>query len=414
MSMLGSVKMESGQLKILLSSFAAISGVGLLSYAALPFLVGATMVSLNLDEANVGLIYSLEFLAAAISSLVVAPGIGKFNRQNIALFGAAIVILGNFSSALWANFEFLLIVRPVTGIGAGLALACGNATIANAQHPDKIAGMMNLLFAGLLLLLMLLLPLLIEPWGIQGVFLGLAVVTLVFLVLLLQMPQRSITTGIDPVGANRSGMLSAAGIAIFAVFFMFTLRDSMAWAFAERIGIEVGYTTAEVGGLLSLQAFIGLLGPTLAALVGFKYGVKLPLLSGVLFAGLTSYAIFLSVETPYLFEVPLLVWTAGYFFTISYLTAYAATLDLDGRIVAASGSAMVLGVAVGPVFSGNLITYGGYAMGAWATLVLVAAMMAATMFSLKMSRQSEARLVDIRSIHGVSRVTDRPENSRGA
>ncbi len=390
MKYLNKIKLESGQRSILLSSFAAISGVGLLSYAALPFLIGTTMVSLNLNEASVGLIYSLEFLATALSSLIVAPKIGKIKRKNLALIGASIVVLGNLASAWWCSYEFLLVIRPLTGIGAGLALACGNATISNAKHPAKIAGMMNVLFAGMLLLLMLFLPLLIVPWGIQGVFLGLVAVTLIFLVMLMQMPQRAITNhvALNSTKTNNNMVFSIAGIAIFAVFFMYTLRDSMAWGFVERIGIEVGYTTSEMGGLLSLQAFIGLLGPMIVALIGFKFGVKLPLLFGLAFAGLTTFAIFLSVNTSSLFEVAVLFFSGSYFFGISYLTAYAATLDLDGRIVAASGSAMVFGVAVGPALSGYLINNGGYAMGAWATLALVVLMVIVAIISIKWGLRS--------------------------
>ena len=345
------------------------------------------MVSLNLNEASVGLLYSLEFITAALSSFIVAPKIGKIKRKNLAFIGAFIVILGNIISVWWSNYEFLLVIRPLTGIGAGLALACGNATIANAKHPDKVAGMMNVLFAAMLLLLMLLLPLLSVSLGMQGVFLGLAAVTLIFLIMLIQMPQRAITSdsAISSTKTNNTVVFSIAGIAIFAVFFMFTLRDSMAWGFAERIGIAVGYTTTEVGGLLSLQAFLGLVGPIIAAIIGFKFGAKFPLLFGLVFAGLTTYAIFLSVNAPYLFEVAVLLWTASYFFAISYMTAYAATLDGEGRIVAASGSALVLGVAVGPALSGYIIYYGGYAMGAGVTLALVFAMIIAALVSLKWS-----------------------------
>ena len=75
------INIEKEQRRILLSSFAAISGVGLLSYAALPFLIGSTMVSLNLNEASVGLLYSLEFITAALSSFIVAPKIGKIKRK---------------------------------------------------------------------------------------------------------------------------------------------------------------------------------------------------------------------------------------------------------------------------------------------------------------------------------------------
>ncbi|MHC4707562.1 MAG: MFS transporter [Planctomycetota bacterium] len=386
---------DSEQLNILLSSFAAVSGIGLLSYAALPFLIGASIESLELSEASVGFLYTLEFLAAAISSFIVAPRIGEIRRRNLAFVGASVVIAGNFASAWWCHYEALLVIRPFTGVGAGLALACGNATIANAKYPARIAGMMNVLFAGLVLLLMLILPMLSSPWGVQGVYFGLVAVTLVFLLLLRRMPQRAITAdpSLSSGNAGNTRMFNAAGIAILGVFFMFTLRDSMAWGFVERIGVEVGYTTAEVGAFLSLQALIGLLGPMTAALIGFRFGVGPPLLFALAFAGLTTYALFLSVEAPYLFEIVILFFTAAYFLAISYLTAYAATLDAGGRIVAASGSAMVLGVAVGPAFSGHLITYGGYGMGATATLALVIAMISATVLSLKWAQKPGAEQV---------------------
>ncbi len=379
------ISLESGERNILLSSFAAISGVGLLSYAASPFLLDSIMTNLDINVKSVGILFSLEFIAAALSSMIITPKIGKINRKKIAFIGAFIVIAGNLSSGLWSNYEFLLLIRPFTGIGAGLTLASGNATIANAKHPAKIAGMMNVLFAAMIVLLMLYLSYLDQSWGIQGIYFGLAALTFIFLLLLKQMPQRSTQYDSETVSnkINSTGIFSIAGIAIIAVFFMFTLRDSMAWSLVVRIGVVVGYSTNEMGQLLSLQGLIGLVGPIITAIIGFKFGVKFPLLLGIVFAGLTTYAIFLSPELPYLFRGSVLVFTAGYFFAISYLTAYAATLDIDGRIVAASGSAMVLGVAAGPAISGYLITKGDFDLGAWATLILIIFMIIAAIVSLK-------------------------------
>lgn len=175
MKILNKISLESEQRNILFSSFAAISGVGLLSYVALPFLMGSTIDSLDLTKSAAGILYSLEFIVAAIASIVVAPKIGKVRRRDLAFVGAVIVILGNLASAWWCTYETLLVIRPLTGIGAGLTLACGNATIANAKQPEKIAGLMNVLFAGMLVLLMLLLSFVSESWGLQGVFLGLVV-----------------------------------------------------------------------------------------------------------------------------------------------------------------------------------------------------------------------------------------------
>ena len=385
MKFLTNLSLDSAERNILLSSFAAISGIGLLSYAALPILISSTMTNLDINEKSVGILYSLEFITAALSSIFIAPKIGKINRTKIAFAGAFIVIAGNLTSGLWSNYELLLIIRPITGIGAGLALASGNATISNSKYPAKISGMMNVLFVALLAFLMLYLSYLNESWGMRGVYFGLAAITLSFLFLLRLMPLRPSRYESESFSkiTDNIGIFSIAGIAILAVFFMFTLRDSMSWAFADRIGNIVGYSSNEMGQLLSLQALIGLVGPIITTIIGFKFGVRFPLLLGIVFAGLTSYAIFLSPELPFLFDGALLVWTAGYFLGISYLTAYAATLDIDGRIVAASGSAMVLGVAAGPALSGYLITKGGYNLAAWTTLVLVVLMIIATVISLK-------------------------------
>ena len=210
MKFLTNVSLEGGERRILLSSFAAISGVGLLSYAALPFLFGSTMTNLNINVESVGILYSLEFIAAALSSIIIAPKIGKINRTKIAFIGAFIVIAGNLASGLWSNYEFLLLIRPITGIGAGLALASGNATIANSKHPAKIAGMMNVLFAALLALLMLYLSYLDQYWGIQGIYFGLAAVTFIFLFLLKQMPQRSTQHDSETVSAK----INSTGITV--------------------------------------------------------------------------------------------------------------------------------------------------------------------------------------------------------
>jgi len=218
MKYLAKTRMEHGQLRILLSSFAAISGVGLLSYAALPFLFDSTMENLGLNGAGAGLLYSLEFLAAALSSLIVAPKMGKTKRRDLAFAGAFIVIIGNLASAIWSSHEFLLIFRPFTGIGAGLTLACGNATIANAKHPTKIAGMMNVLFTGMIVILMLLLSFADESWGLQGIYFSLAAVTMSYLVLLARMPQRSLSGDLPATSGKTTGkiMLSIAGVVNFS------------------------------------------------------------------------------------------------------------------------------------------------------------------------------------------------------
>ncbi|MFD2645396.1 hypothetical protein [Pseudomonas japonica] len=56
---------------------------------------------------------------------------------------------------------------------------------------------------------------------------------------------------------------------------------------------------------------------------------------------------------------------------MSYLTGLAAELDREGRVVAAAGSFLSLGLAVGPAISGGLISLGGFTLAAWGIAVTV-------------------------------------------
>jgi len=372
------LELDAQQIRLLLSAFGSAYGVGLIALLALPVLVGATMSTLELNEAAVGLLYTGEFTGAALSSLLISPLTGSRNRRTMAFWGCLVAVLGNLASGLWCNYDMLLILRPLTGLGAGVALACGNATVTNAKDPSRMAGMMNFLFAALLVVLMVLLPAVNALWGLAAIYVTLALVMLLMSLSLLLMPQWAVgqlSVNTDSVDKGNP-LLTVTGVATVTVFFLFALRDTMAWSFAERIGVSVGFTTAEVGTLLSVQGLIAVLGPLLAAVLGFRFGVKLPLLCGLVIAGSITFLVFYSSRYPDLYSTVILFWSAGYFFCLSYLTAFAASLDLSGRIVAASGSALVLGIAVGPAVSGNFISYGGYEMGAWVTLGLVLLMVA--------------------------------------
>ena len=70
---------------------------------------------------------------------------GRAPRRTIAIAGTILAIVANVISASMTDIYALAAVRCIAGIGAGLALACGNACVASAKQPDRIAGHMNVL-----------------------------------------------------------------------------------------------------------------------------------------------------------------------------------------------------------------------------------------------------------------------------
>lgn len=349
----------------LLSAFAAAYGVGLLALIALPFTVGANMSTLGVDEAQAGLLSTVEFVGVFLTSVMLAPRVAKINRRKVAFVGAAMVVVANLACVVFSSYEMLMVLRPIAGLGAGLALATGNATVANADQPEKFAGYMTGLFVVLMFIITQFYPSVAETHGQSGVYIALAATVALLSPLLFFLPPNAPEEEFVAQHATDRGhvsILSAGGVMVLLAFFAFSLRDTMSWAFLATTGMEAGLTEGEVGTLIGNSALVGLAGPILATIIGARFGLRPPLIIGIIAAGLVTYGISQSSSNAELYSISVMFWVGTYFFCLSYLTALAAEVDVEGRVVAAAGSALMVGLAIGPSFGGALIADGSYSV----------------------------------------------------
>ena len=350
-------------------------GVGLLGLWALPFLISAIIHDLDLNEAHAGILMSAEFIFTMLASLLVAPFMGRAPRRTLAIAGTVLAIVANLISASMTDLYALAAVRCIAGIGAGLALACGNACVASAKQPDRIAGHMNVLSVLLMIVVMLGYAKVMAAYGLPGLYYAMAGTMAVMLLAIPFMPQHAPKELIEPrlhsLKPAGNVLLSLPAICMMLAMFVFQARDTMGWAFVERIGTMVGYSGEEVGILLSFQSFVGLIGPLLAALIGKRFGLSTPVILAILLTGGTSLSYVLGEHSKMLYTVGVMTICITYFYALSYLTALAAALDREGRVVAAASSFLSLGLAVGPAISGGLISLGGLTLAAWGIAVTV-------------------------------------------
>ncbi|WP_019529317.1 MFS transporter [Dasania marina] len=350
-----------------LGAAAAAYGIGMLSLLVLPFLIGATMSSLGLSGSQAGWLGSAELLSVTLGSFIVAPWIGRLPRRTLAMSGAALAIAANLVSMTSLSYELLMLCRAIAGLGCGLALAAGNATVACSKNPEKMAAHMSIFFVVIMVALMMIFARVGDMYGYQGSYGALAATIAVVSLLLLGLPQHpsAAVHAEAAAGTNNKQLFSLAGIVMMLAMFCFQMRDTMSWAFVERIGAGVGYSSAEVGNLLSLQAVLGLLGPVIATLMGSRFGLKMPVIIGVLGSGLVTVMVLLSTDSVALYTATVSLISISYFYSLAYLTSLAAELDKDGRIVAASGGLLIAGSAVAPVISGYILDAGGYVLMGW-------------------------------------------------
>ena len=73
------------------------------------------------------------------------------------------------------------------------------------------------------------------------------------------------------------------------------------WAFTERMGVAIGMNVTDVGYLLGVGTFFGLVGAGLAAVIGDKFGNAFPIIIATSVLTMGGFA-FLKFHT-YLFSL---------------------------------------------------------------------------------------------------------------
>lgn len=86
-------------------------------------MVGMVSESLSLSAVQQGQFASSDLVGSAIASISSFFWIRKFDWKKVALIGLTLIIAGNLLSIFQNDFTSLLIIRFMTGLGEGLAIA---------------------------------------------------------------------------------------------------------------------------------------------------------------------------------------------------------------------------------------------------------------------------------------------------
>jgi len=347
--------------KLAISAYAAIWGTGFLSYVAMPYLIGSVADGMGLGVDQAGLIGSAELLIVALSAFAVSARVRVLPRRKVALLGGVIAVAGHVLSLLTNSIETLVVCRALAGVGAGMALAIGNACLAASHDPSKAYGQVMMLLATVTAGVIVALGYITEIWSYYGVFGTQAVVVALMLIPISFLPERDETRPEDDVTHGKIPMLPAAMIVLGIVMWHFC--DNSIWGFSERIATKIGMKPDVIGWLLGLGLFVGVLGGFIASSIGTRYGRIWPVCVGIGIA-VTCISVITSTGVISVYTTSILSYIVCFMFISSYIYGLAGELDHHGRVMAAASGAGNLGVALAPSLSGKLIATAGYeAMG---------------------------------------------------
>jgi len=186
-----------------------VSCAGIFMVFGMPFFVGGLISELGFTQAQANLISSAEIAGMALSSLLGAAWIGRFNWRHVALFALFAVLAGNLLSCFVENFQVLVATRFITGLlGHGTAFALGIAAIGSTSQPDRNFGFTIASQVVMGALTALIVPKTIATYGIEGMCVPAAILAVVAMVFMPKLATSGHAHNADPVQSKKTGILS--------------------------------------------------------------------------------------------------------------------------------------------------------------------------------------------------------------
>lgn len=332
----------------------------------MPFLMGGLIDNHGLDPAAAGLLGSAELAGLALASISLAGLLSRGRRKGWVMGSIAVAAFGHGLSALDLGYDVLLASRAIAGLGEGGMLAAGMAAAAGARDPERLFATVGLVQGLLFAIWMLVTPFLIGAFGPSGVFVALALLTLMIAPVVAWVPDapRAGEEGSAPEAPSPKRLYAWLAIAALVILMV---GQTAVYVFGERLGVRADLSAESIGVVLAVGSLMGIAGSGAAVWAGTRYGSVLPVV-----IGLASYVFFavalIQVNHPLVFTGSNLGFGFAFYFFYPYIMGALAALDRAGRWTATAVGVSTLGVALGPVLGGVLV---GMGWGALSLLILI-------------------------------------------
>ena len=219
----------NSEFRLFLGAAASAGSAGILSLIAAPVLVSALLAGLNVGEGTAGSITSVELITVALVSILIAPKMGVWPLRKLALLGACIAIIGHCSSMFITNIDYLFIARVIAGVGGGLLVASGNASVASAKDPDRIYSLIVLVTGITQLVVVSIGPFFVGRWSYAGGY-GMEMIFVIIMLPLLSMLPRRMTSMSQQGMSEKDGVSLPLILALCLMIVLYFSRDSSIWS----------------------------------------------------------------------------------------------------------------------------------------------------------------------------------------
>lgn len=339
------------------------------------YLVGGLIDRYGFTPIQMGAWSMAETLAYAAAMFLVAPRAQAMNARTLAIVATLIVVAAQFGSAGLSAYLPLLVGRVATGLGFGLMNSAVNLAAGRTDHPARAisAGIavQTLLFAAVNIGL----PFVGVAYGVSGMFVALALLSLFLGLGAILLPGGSAVVQ-DAAPRVSRAPVGPDGWRVLTAMALFAFGSLAIWPFMERAAHAIGLPATTFGQYQSLATLLSSLGNIVLVAIVARLSRALPLALALGACGLAC-AMLTTIPVAGAFAAALILYNTSWFITYPLLLGLAYSTDVTGRLAVMTTGTWLLFQSFGSLGAGIIAqVFGGYQpigpVGLFACLVAVA------------------------------------------
>ena len=306
--------------------------------------------ALSLNESQVGWLAATDAGGLALSALLFAIFIKRLNFRYVVIVGCAIAIAGNLWSMKIEDYQWLCVIRTITGFGEGLVVAAGISVVGMVSNPNRWFGLYTAAVVVVQGIGLILLPIIKQKFELEGLFIFFALLFLLPLITLNQLPKHSVANDgkTHAISSTKKKYLLLALLGQL----IFYAGIGGVWAYISLMGNAQGLNIDIVSQYLAISMVIGALGGVAFAMLGkrgdsqrlfaISIAIMIFCMVGLIEFSASSYLIVLCIFS--------------FFWSLLGARLFAVVSDADqsGKYISGAQTVLSLGYMIGPIIAAML------------------------------------------------------------
>ena len=334
--------------------------VGYSVMVGIPVISTAWVTQLGFSEVEVGRVAGADLGGLSLGSVLASLVMGRFNRRLLVIAGVTLSLTANASCLVFIQYEQVLWLRVLAGIGSGIITAVAVAGLGATNKPARSFNILLFAFAFSQFAEIRFLPAL-SMNGIYSVFL---ITTGICLLLLKWVPPY-------PIGHSKStspppeALLTKSKNAFPDVpkyvpwlclcgIFVTYINIGAYWTYIELASLDSGVSAEWTGFVLAWASFLSIVGCAFATLLSNRFGLARPL-----FGALITMALIVGMLAGGVNNINLMISAFMFNFLWIFIDVYqmssVANVDRTGSFASLMPGAQGLGQIVGPNIAATIL-----------------------------------------------------------